>query len=215
MQLAVKYSDMKLTSMIGDGIARDMLTAMKAVTNNTSSKKFRLYSGHDSTIWMHLVLLNVTDFDCVQDWALDKPLKRTCIVPSDFASSLLYELNKRGSDYYVRTIFNGDPIKICDQNEDEFYCKFEDFKKVVSTKMFYLDKDFDEYCGSPYKYKGKTMPKQSYASLTYLGIFFGLIFLILLALYSWLVCNQHTLRLKYHRTDKNRKIVAPLVSNQL
>ena len=117
--------------MVGDGIAKNMMEAINAVVNRTSSKKFRLYSGHDSTLWVQLLLLNQTDFDCVQDWALDRQAKRNCIVPPDFSSSILYEVSKRGSDFFVKTLFNGEPIQVCDRNDDGFYCKFEDFKKIV------------------------------------------------------------------------------------
>ena len=139
----------KLTRLVSDAIARDMVEGMERTINGQSKLKFRLYAGHDTGVYSHMMLYNMTDLDCLVDWFVNGTTKRPCEPIPDFASSFIYELVKDTSgNYFVRTLLNGKAVKICDSNTADLYCKFEDFKAAVSSKLYYTDDDKDDFCAN-------------------------------------------------------------------
>ena len=48
-------------------------------------------------------------------------------------SSFIFELNRKGKEYYVRAIYNGVTYTICG---GEKYCKYEEFEKMMRRRVF-------------------------------------------------------------------------------
>ena len=80
--------------------------------------------------------------------------------------------------------------------------------------MFYPGTDFDSYCGSPYKSAAKELTTVDTHIVKLLSIFFGTVFLILLACYVWMSLNEDKLRAKFVRSAKDRRGTA-LADTQL
>ena len=140
----------KLTRLVADAIARDFVESMERTISGNSKLKFRLYAGHDTGVYSHMMLYNMTDLDCLIDIYVNGTTKRPCEPIPDFASSFIYELVKDTSgNFFVRTLLNGKAVKICDNSTGDLYCKFEDFKHTVSNRLYYTDDDKDDFCGNP------------------------------------------------------------------
>jgi len=196
LQLAVKFSDMKLTRMGADGNARVIIDTLGAVVNGTSQKKFLFFSGHDSTLFVQMLLFNMTDFDCLQDWALFKPVKRECPTPPSYASTILYELLKDdNSQYYVRSLLNGVAFSVC---EGKDICPWEEFKRIFQDKLFYTDPDKLEYCGNDMLIEAPRVTRRDSTGVVMLAIFFGVVTAVLLGIYFWMRSNENKLKAKFN-----------------
>lgn len=83
--------------------------------------KFALYSGHDTNFYPYLVIF----------LGLDKAIAlKEALVP--FASNLIFELlesKSSQSEYFVRVIYNGMPLKLQQCSKDP--CTLEEFQKMV------------------------------------------------------------------------------------
>ena len=58
------YTEEKTTRLFSDGIARNIVEGLKSVANGTSSKALRLFSGHDTGLYSHMLLLNISSLEC-------------------------------------------------------------------------------------------------------------------------------------------------------
>jgi hypothetical protein len=47
-------------------------------------------------------------------------------------SSLIFELSRKGEDYFVKTMYNGVAFTICGGSH---YCKYEEFKKLMKRNV--------------------------------------------------------------------------------
>jgi hypothetical protein len=148
---AVLYPDEKAMRALSNGMARNIVEGMENFILGKLKRKVRVFSGHDTGLYSHFLLLNLTDMQCNLDIFTKGQASRPCEPAPDFASSFLYELNQKTgtTDFYVRVLLNGKPLAICDQNEQEFYCKFDLFKKTFSDKLFFDPDSFTSYCGNP------------------------------------------------------------------
>jgi len=136
---------------LADGMARNVVQGMEDFITGKLKRKVRVFSGHDTGLYSHYLLLNLTDLQCNLDIFTKGQASRPCEESPEFASSFLYELNQKTGtqDYYVRTLLSGKPIVICDQNEQQYYCKYDLFKKTLSEKLFFDPDEFTSYCGNP------------------------------------------------------------------
>lgn len=142
------FADEKLERFISDGIARRLVNGLEAIVNNKSQVKFRMFSGHDTGIFAHMLRLNLTNEECILKKLHNESSVENCQDVPEFAATMLYELNKKGDQYYVRSLFNGKPFKVCETNEDEYYCLFKDFKATIQQKLYYQQNDRIEFCGN-------------------------------------------------------------------
>lgn len=142
------FPDEKLQRLISDGIARKIVAGMETFISGKSHVTFRMFSGHDTGMFANLLRFGMTNEDCLLQKLQGKKVENCEDVP-EFASSFLYELNKKNDQYFVRMLYNGKPVKICSKNQDDFYCTFDDFKAVLQEKLYYNDNDRVEFCGNP------------------------------------------------------------------
>jgi hypothetical protein len=57
-------------------------------------------------------------------------------------SSLIFEVSRKGENYFVRTLYNGVAFTICGGSH---YCKFEEFQKLMKSKV-HLPNGIFEQC---------------------------------------------------------------------
>ncbi|XP_057669399.1 prostatic acid phosphatase-like [Diorhabda carinulata] len=88
--------------------------------NPTSSQRFKLYSGHDTNIAAVLNTLR----------AFNPPY------PPAFASSIYFELEKEGKEYYVKVFSkDGDDFKQISVNGCQLNCSLSDFKSKLEDVL--------------------------------------------------------------------------------
>jgi hypothetical protein len=186
-KFAIESGDDKTNRLVTNEQARKIVNTMAAIVNGTETKKnFLLLSGHDSNIFAQLVQLNLTTVACLKDWAQMKPLPQNCLLPPDYAAALIYELCKKGEEYFVRATLNNQPVQVCPANVDGHYCKFEDFRRTFETKLFYAFDDGPEFCGNLYFGIDREKLKSDYNSLLFIGGGFGVVFLGLVVVFIFL-----------------------------
>lgn len=211
LNFKVLFPDEKMERLMSDGVARDIIDGLQAVVDGKSKLKFRMFSGHDTGLWNHMLRYNLTDEQCLLDLIVNKTTPRPCEDMPDFASSFLYELATKNNQYYVRILYNGSPFKVCDKNEDNFYCLYDNFKAKVQELLFYNDGDKTDFCGNPLasNYKKNT------SSHTDLKVSIGIVSLVLLMCLGtifWLMYATSRLHRKdvvtYHEVPNDTPIKA-------
>jgi len=74
----------------------------------STTKKFYLYSAHDTTIAGFLGGFKLTSTECIFDnFGKDKPDKNCIIEYPGFASNLIIELREKDSELFVYMKYNG------------------------------------------------------------------------------------------------------------
>ena len=178
--------DEKIQRMLADGVARNIVNAIDDVVNKRSETKFTLFSGHDTGIYTHMQLYGLSTEDClVEKFKLNtKSTTEPCHDVPEFASPFLYELALKGEVYYVRALYIGKAFKICDENEDEYYCEFSKFVKTVEEKLYYKSDDRIEFCGNPLslQFKHNTSTHQDIKIAIFAAAFIVLIIFVILVL---------------------------------
>ena len=184
LRFAFEHLEEKINRLIADNIARQIVQTIESVVDGTETKKnFLMFSGHDTTIFSQILLFNLSSISCITDWAQYKPVPASCLTPPDYASTLIYEINKKGGSYYIRTLYNNKPVEICASNNDDYYCKASEFVKTVESKLYYKWSDKGNFCGNPYYITDREITKKEFLTLVLIGGGFGIAFLVLLGVY--------------------------------
>lgn len=177
------YPDEKITRLFSDGVARKILAGLVTVANKTkpSPVRFRLFSGHDTGMYAHMLLMGMTSLDCNIDWFKRGSSHMSgCEVLPDFASSFIYEVSKRSGAFFVRVLYNGKSVQICDRVQDDNYCWIEEFVNKYKKMMFYEYGDLYDFCGTTYYKSYKQVSDGTNKILTTLLLAFSAGFLALL-----------------------------------
>ena len=133
VQFFSEFDDPKILGIRSDGIGRDIVAGFDAYINGTQKKKFRLFSGHDTGVYAHMILLKMMNMTCLIDLYNGKKVDGPCEEIPGFASQFIHELAIKDGSYYVRTLFNNVPILVCDVAG---YCKYEEWKDRFSKLTF-------------------------------------------------------------------------------
>lgn len=142
------YGDDNFMRLVTHRMAKNLLNRIEEHVEG-GENKFNLWTGHNTNIHAFSILLGLTNAKCMEQAASTGSQPEACIVTPGYASSYIFELNKKGNDFYVRTLLDGKPVKICPKNEDEFYCSWSLFKNQWSQKLFFNDGNIAEFCGNP------------------------------------------------------------------
>ena len=151
VNFAILFPDQKAMRALSDGMARKIVEGMDNFISGNLKRKVRIFSGHDTGVYSHYLLFNLTDLQCNLDIFTKGQASRPCESTPEFASSFIYELNQKTGtqDYYVRMLLNGKPMTICNENEQQYYCKYDLFKKTFGDRLFFDPDSFVSYCGNP------------------------------------------------------------------
>jgi len=157
VKFTAEINDTRVQKLRANYIARGIIQGMEDFINNSTNKKvFRFYSGHDTGLQSHMMLMDIISLECQGKKFQGIPPGKRCEDIPEFAAQMIYELairkNENRHTYYVRVLYNNRPIEICPDHE---YCRFEDFKKIYSDKLFMDQADFDHDCGNKYTMTAK------------------------------------------------------------
>jgi len=151
------------------------------------------------------------------NWIETGELDRGCELMPDYASSFIYELSKFDGTFYVKVLYNGKPIRICEQSKKSHgdYCKFSEFEKTVEKHLYYNYGDLYDFCGNPYFSDKSIKQKDVHWQQVKLSLWFALPACILLSLIIWLWACKHRIKAwlqKGHKNDaqQSRKLLADL-----
>ena len=102
--------------------------------------KYALISGHDITISPILLSLGLLDTDCLLNDLMTGKDTMGCNHSPPLASNILFELVQLKAEFYVRSMYNGAPLDICELNttNNGHLCPLEEFTKIAKEK-FVLD----------------------------------------------------------------------------
>lgn len=149
------YTEETFVKVYTTEVTKELLANFKnKIADPDNNKlKYLMFSGHDDNVFPFMRAHNLTSAACMRQRYIDHVDPKQSSIISDspcyflpgFASSFLWELSKKGDKFYVKTTFEGQPIKFCDENEDEFYCSFENFEKKA-FEVLILEQDVREYC---------------------------------------------------------------------
>ena len=143
------FADEKMERLMSDAVARDIIAGMDDKIAGTSKLRFRLFAGHDTGVFNHMLRFNLTDEQCMLDLIEKGKTTRRCEDIPDFASSFLYELaTDINGKYFVKVLLNGKPFQVCDK-DDQFYCDYATFKAKMSEMLFYDAEDKLDFCANP------------------------------------------------------------------
>lgn len=124
-----------------------VLKAMDNFEDKTSHPyKYIGFSAGDTNIMSFLTSLGLTSIKCLKTKILSPSPQSQCKLLPAFAGNLIFELNKPSSNknniYYVRMLYNGKPLKICEKGTE--YCEFSEFALFASEN--FIEENFDQYC---------------------------------------------------------------------
>lgn len=144
------YPDETVLRLFTNGISHLIVEGMESRIKGTKKHKLVVLSGHDGNLMPFMMKFGLTSLECAKEMYEKGSSSQACEIHPHFASSFIFELNKRKSDgdHFVRILYNGKPFKFCGANEDDFYCKYAMFKEKLADTM-YLE-DFANICGNPY-----------------------------------------------------------------
>ena len=113
------------------------------LANTSSVKKWTMLSGHDTNVAPTLTFLNLTNYNCIEDKYEKKDLGKylNCEDGPDFASNVLIELHKEGSDSYVKVRYNGKYMNLCEKKDTK--CEYAEFKRRIQAQYV----DYKALCG--------------------------------------------------------------------
>ena len=153
----------------------------------------RLFSGHDTGLYSHMLLLNISSLECHLEWIESKSKKPKCETIPDFASSFIYELSRRDGKSYIRLLYNGVSQKVCRNNWDDNYCIFDEFVQTASKRLLYHEEDFSDFCGNIYFKSYKSSAETTSRKLTWLVFVFIALFLCLVLCFVMMVVHEERL----------------------
>ncbi len=117
---AMEFKDKSMVQFRGKPLAKEILKGIDESDHNSPRKKrIRLFSGHDGGINPYIIAFNLSDYDCelLKVQRRDEEVQRRCEQAPQFSANFLYELARKDSQFFVRVLYNGSPIIVCDANE--------------------------------------------------------------------------------------------------
>lgn len=114
------------------------------IQNPEQELKYIMFSGHYLTLTPLMVGLNITNWECIFNrykQVSDENLNCENGYPS-YASQLILELHSNENQYFLKVIFNGNEMNVCEKNQKQ--CEFFEVKKRIEENI--IMKDFNEFC---------------------------------------------------------------------
>jgi len=115
--------------------------------NGSNPRKYAIFSAHDTTLQPYLAALNLTSWECLLNQINSGNVvsQGSCVAGYPvFASQIIFELHSNETQYFVKVIYNGVEMKLCESENLE--CSFDDFSQRISNYVL-SDDDFANSCG--------------------------------------------------------------------
>lgn len=129
----IEYSSNNLANPRIHIIAKKMLESMneKKLDLKKDVEEFYKYigfSGHETTLFPMLYVMNATSLDCVREIVLTGKTNRSlCLLIPDYASTITFDYAQGLGADYVKVAFNGQSLDFCPEDVDDGYCVYEKF----------------------------------------------------------------------------------------
>lgn len=126
-------------------IFHDFLSHFQSKIQNTTTKKWIMYSGHDSTLGYIYSGLNISNYECLlQLWRHNSTDHVNCEPYPAYASSLIIELHQNElKEFVVKMKVNGIYINVCDRIGQE--CSWEEFSRRLEE---FAVPNYEELCNN-------------------------------------------------------------------
>jgi len=143
--LYVLFGSDSLVKLGATPLASEILKHFDSSIHNETQLKLVYYSGHENNIISLMRTLNLSKWQCILDSLREDRLMSdypNCEPTPEFASSMNFELFEERGEYFVKLIYNGKEMELC-QSSDGF-CSVEEFTAKMRNG---IAGDFDSLCG--------------------------------------------------------------------
>lgn len=118
----------------------EVVSQMNDTIQGRESPKAFLYSAHDTTVMFVIRALNLTSPECIYAKYTGHPdtynTYKYCYEYPTFASNVQFELVQKDKAHFVRVLYQGEVVNVC-QNQSVSLCPFDEFVKI--RDRFHLD----------------------------------------------------------------------------
>lgn len=159
--------------------------------DNYYQKNFLLFSGNHERFLSLMMLMRISSYKCFQQKVPYRPTTTNdCKYLPEYpgpASNILIELLRKDDMYYVRTLYNGKAVKVC---QGRYYC---DYKTFVDTLVKRVNINYYKTCANKKRSmiiinrETEVIVKRTKWNKILLGMF---IFQILVILYVFCCCRK-------------------------
>jgi Histidine phosphatase superfamily (branch 2) len=152
------FESEKYVRLFTHEVSQEILAGFESASKQNSTKKsplFRLFSGHDSTLFAFNMAFNQTSHKCLVEKANGTTVTGKCLGLPEFASSWLFELRRQKSsgEYFVKILNDGVPVGgLCSNSSSgSVYCQYSEFIKLFRQELEFKNSstgDYIDYCGN-------------------------------------------------------------------
>ena len=168
--------------VMADTMARKIIHQFEAVKNGTSERRLTYYSTRRKIINMLSAGLGFLNTEACIDRFETGVVTRGCLHNPSFGSAYTFELSKRDDEYFVKTYFENQPLHICEQEVDSYYCSLAEFTRFLEKNLMFPGGNIGKACFGHFS----TKEEQGVSFGWFLGIGTTLIFSLA---YSCWYCN--------------------------
>ena len=150
--------------VMADTMARKIIHQFEAVQNGTSSRRITYYSTRRKIINMLSAGLGFLDTDACIERFETGVVTRRCLHNPSFGSAYTFELSTRNGQHFVKTFFENEPLHICEQEVDSYYCSLAEFTRFFEKNLMFPGGNIEKACFGHFAKKEEQ------------GVFFGWVF---------------------------------------
>ena len=127
---------------IATPLFKEILNHFESKIQNKTTKKWVMYSAHDSTLGYVYSGLNISSYECqMQLWKNKTTDYLNCASYPIFASNLIIELHRVEEKFQIKIKVNGEYFNVCDRKEKE--CEWEEFSQRLND---FVLPNYEEVC---------------------------------------------------------------------
>lgn len=144
-----RFTDQSIARIVVSNLMEDILTKMnRKVEVSSDPMKYYLFTAHDSTLAPILVQAGILNARCFVDDMKNAKLTPSCTNFPDVASNIVFELINDYDDYFVRMLYNFEPVDICGlkNTNEKFRCPIDAFNRKWRSLT---ESNWKSYCGTP------------------------------------------------------------------
>lgn len=143
-----KYTNTNIRKLYTSKMSQDMIKQFEDKIAGKSKLKFFGLSAHETNVVPYMLGYDLTNEECMLKKLKGEAVTGTCEGSPEFAANFIWELSKKGDEYFVKVLYNGKPITTtCSSLVDNYYCKFSDFKTKMLDAFTLSDADYKATCG--------------------------------------------------------------------
>ncbi|KRW98393.1 hypothetical protein PPERSA_12872 [Pseudocohnilembus persalinus] len=140
-QLYLNYGNELNLKLQSTAFFRELLNQARKTIYLEDKVKFMFYSASDNNVNTINLALNITTFSTnIEEWKENQ--LRYSNVP--FASTVIFEFYEEDYEIYVLFKYNGKAYNICNVENEDYMCTFQQFEKLVSKYIMGINEWIQE-----------------------------------------------------------------------